>query len=694
MVSSMNSKTLAFVFGGALVAVVAYWGFSANESSYKPQDSLKNIALEKPEVAFQKAEQLIKEGKGTEAITIVDKYKNLPEASRGNKNWGSLEVQALTASENYQRLVALFRQAPQSFDGDEHASLALAKVFLQYQKWEEYDDLQQRWKSKKTKDLDWFLLEADYLLMRSEFAKAETLLHSKKFEGNSEIERLLRISLLQAKDDVKKSWTTLEEAYKIDPKNSRVRSLRGSLLERLNNMRLARVEYAAAFIADDTNPLMRDQLAEFYRRNRDFGMALATWSEGLEKGTADYIWSKTIFWNKMIAPITFQWNSKPVPEGLMQPFVSYLLGLPAGTFWDEEQFQQLPNIIFYVKTRQEAYWLKVIDAIARGNESEALNKLEGNPFSQQSWDPDLENALRQVLSYRLNKGLPPRSVMTADGKSLESEYNAVLAKIANHPLFIQLNALATLPQEQLASKMPKELESLLLSQEAFTAVFLSAGWREAGLTLHKMDIIPTTMPNWFSYSIAQALLTNRSDTAALEFINKQPSNNFLLMLKGEILLSKGQKSEGLAILKNLVRDPSSVGFRTSLVVSTIYVDQKEWEEAKGVILGNHALKEHILGKELLARIAFQEGKVDEADKMFTDIQNQSFLAKSYLAKRAYDKKDFKKAKEITLQMLQEYPDVLQIRENLKIIEDTEAGKAPQGELPSVKDQTPNTPTKK
>ena len=78
--------------------------------------------------------------------------------------------------------------------------------------------------------------------------------------------RLVRLALATSGSNLTTSWNYLADAAQLDPRNTEVRSFRAQILEQIGKDELARVEYVAAHVAEPQNPLLRDQLAEFYRR--------------------------------------------------------------------------------------------------------------------------------------------------------------------------------------------------------------------------------------------------------------------------------------------------------------------------------------------------------------------------------------------------------------------------------------------
>ncbi len=125
-------------------------------------------------------------------------------------------------------------------------------------------------------------------------------------------------------------------------------------------------------------------------------------------------------------------------------------------------------------------------------------------------------------------------------------------------------------------------------------------------------------------------------------------------------------------MKGLLADKSDISYRATWLMSLIYIDKGQLKEAKDTISNNPQLFKDVLGKETLARIALIEGNNDRAYEIYSSIEKDSSEAKSYLAKKAFSEKDWKKARELTESLIQEYPNNLMIRANLEKIIEAEA----------------------
>ncbi|MCB1119392.1 MAG: hypothetical protein KDK65_05475, partial [Chlamydiia bacterium] len=99
----------------------------------------------------------------------------------------------------------------------------------------------------------------------------------------------------------------------------------------------------------------------------------------------------------------------------------------------------------------------------------------------------------------------------------------------------------------------------------------------------------------------------------------------------------------------------------------ILIDRGAIAEAKNAILVNPKLASDVRGQELFARIAMIEGNHELADRLYANIEEESTEAKSYLARRAFAQKNWTKARQLTEELLQQYPSNVTLRENLEKI---------------------------
>jgi hypothetical protein len=150
-------------------------------------------------------------------------------------------------------------------------------------------------------------------------------------------------------------------------------------------------------------------------------------------------------------------------------------------------------------SRQEVHWLRVLEALRLRDEDEALSLLNVGRFGERSWHQDLETALIWILTYRRVKFMNPELVLIADDR---------LRVEGRHPLFASLDNWV-----RGENKPPEFVQRLVVSDEAFAAACLAAGWRRAGLLLHRIPLVRSEAPDWLVRDYETALNACKDELA-------------------------------------------------------------------------------------------------------------------------------------------------------------------------------------
>jgi hypothetical protein len=297
-----------------------------------------------------------------------------------------------------------------------------------------------------------------------------------------------------------------------------------------------------------------------------------------------------------------------------------------------------------------------------GKEEDAMKLLEFNRFRSKSWQLDLESAMLRVLTYRKTGELKlPLGVNIALSTALPK---------TRHQLFEQLDAFTKDPKQS----MPPDLAKLLHGKNAFAAIFLASGWAEAALALPHEDPVPDGLPEWLAYGLTQATRFNRGNPAALEFASHQRSTPPLELLTGEILLGDGKFDEGLRKLGPLASTDSEVGMHAAIRLSEAHLRLRQYDQARVAVEALPRLRNSVEGKQLLAHVALAQGKTDEATTIYTAIESESDEAKSFLARQAFLDRNWPRARRLTEELLQKFPENLQFHRKLEEITKAEAAK--------------------
>jgi hypothetical protein len=647
-------------WGAIAIALAVAAGVAAGAWHWRSHSSQREAQRQ-----FQTAQRLVFNARYPEALAFIHS-RRIParESIDITRAWIELELTALEQMEPppLPQLAALYDRFPEAFRQHEAASLHVARALLDQKKISSFHQLREHWRDRATRLDAWLALDADAFVVAGNPELAWQFLNDRPWPGPAEAERLGRLAFLCLSTNVAAARQFLEQARAADPHNAKIRSFLGRVLEQLGEKRLAEIEYATVHLDAPENDLLRDQLAEFFRRYGKYEAALRVWGTGLTNRAAHgVVWLKSFFWNRMVQPLAFPWEQHSAPDGHLQPLLNYLRQLPPNALWQEEAFQKIPEARRFQAQRQEIFWLRLLDALKAGATDQALELLRFNKFRNDSWQPEIESALLRILTCR------------ASGK-LEFPFGLNIPlnptrNPARHPLFEQLDAWTHRPNEPI----PESLEKFLSSDEVFVAVFLAAGWREAALRLRGADKVPEHFPSWYAFDLANAIRVNRGVSAALDFVRAQDKSKPLQVLEAELSLAKGETETAIALLDPLARESSDVGLRAAWFLSLAYLRLNQPALAALSIQHNPRGPSSVAGREILARVALIEKRFEEADAIYKAIAAESIEAKSHLARRAFAEKDFQQARQWTEQLLTVLPGQPQLEANLAAIAKAEAG---------------------
>lgn len=666
-------RQIAYLFGIAIAIITIIVGVrvlpSYLSSPQVEETASVKINTEEESKDYESAQELLSASEPEEALKIVYKYRSqIEEMTPMGLKWMELFIQASVDTRDIQQLVVLFNFFPEIFKEHENASLLVADAYIASNNPKDYNKVRSLWNDRETKLAAWYVLDVDMLLLEGRRHEAIEKLKSRSFKDKADIGRLVRLALIYSNEDPKKAWTFLAEAYSKDPQNLDVRTYRAKLLESVGKNSLAHKEYMSAVRISPSNLFLKDQLANFYLRQKQYLMALDVLKHNLNPPSMDSVWVKTLFWSKVTNPIEFDWENTPMPEGKLDPLIQYMINLNPTTFWDQKVFDHVSNNKFYLRTLQETFWLRLLQAFKDNDQKEAQKLLRYNPFTTVSWYPELEVALKRVMNYRKNGSLKIETAqLPPDGLISRLPESAI------PDFFKQLDELAIDPaSDQTKKEIPADIKALLDSKEAIAAVFLAAGWHEAGIELHVLPIIPNDFPAWVSFSITQGLYHNRSSLEALEFATVQRPSPELSLLTAELMIAGGDSDSALTRLNKLTKHDNEVGYRSAWLASLLYIEKKDYDHARTAVQSQPRLVQDILGQETLARIAHLKGDTKLANRLYTSIEQKSPEARSYLARKAFKDKDWKRARVLTEQLIVDYPSNDMLRNNLKkIIENDE-----------------------
>jgi hypothetical protein len=566
--------------------------------------------------------------------------------------WTRLDVQVSEALRDVARLVWLYDRQPRCLDGHEEAALTVLRALATAGANPAAERLRAQWRGHEQRPALWLAYDADRLAAAGQREEAIALLEGTTFAGPADCGRLMRLALLH-RDEPALAAALLQRAFAADPRNPDLRTFRGQLLEAAGEVALARVEYVAAHVARPADPLLRDQLAEFYVRTGALAAAVQTWREGLGPEMPDFLWCKALFWERVAFPRP---GSAPAcPPGPLEPAVNFLRQLPPSRFFDAAAFASARDAARLATTRQELFWLQLLQDLADGREAAALERVETRGYRGAAWDPELESVLRIVLKYRLQQRTPGPGDFALQPRA-ESR----------HFLFEQLASWARSAVESDAT-LPAATKDFIAGPQAFAGIFLAAGWVEAGLRLAGDQPLPAAAPEWYRFAVAQGLRLNRGAAAALAFVQAQPASPLLDLLRGELLFASQRDVAAVQALRPLAGRDDDAGLRAAWLLAVYELGRGDAAASEALVAGNARLAASPRGAELRARMALARQDLAAATRHYEAAKDDSLEAGIFLSRLAFQRRDWAAARKLTEALVAKYPDELQLQANLEAI---------------------------
>lgn len=564
------------------------------------------------------------------------------------ERWEKLALATGERLEDFDLLSELFHSNPALFSQNEPLSLQLAKNFLIEGRYNDYAKLKDSWKYHASKPHEWLLLEADSLALQGHIERAKELLSSQKFSEQEEEERLLRLAVISLDDHPKVPWEHLTRALKNTNNPGDFHFYRSMLLHEGDHLDLVKEELKKAIEKNSENTFFRETLLDVYLSEHRYEDALQLAKASLSQPTSDKLWLKALFLGSIYKPIKNAIADKNPPQGELTPFLYYLLALPQGHPWSDALISGQPRVVQMSEKLSEANWLQVIEDLKQRKDLDALEILKNHP-EMAFFAPSLYQGLLETIAYKyshLNLQVPPQATLEPKG------YRA-------HPIFKEL------------AKRPlsNEVESLLSTKEAYSALFLAAGWNEASLYLHEIERLPSSFPKWVAYGMTKAIETNRGHDKALAFAKEQQPSPQLSLLLGELYLKEGESDQAVNTLQPLLEYRSEIGERAALLLSKAYESKNEVKKALIAAQKNERFKDSLLGQERIAALYLRDRNAAKAEEIYRNILDRSSDAKVYFAKKAELQKEYRLAYKLILSLAEEYPERADLKQKKRELED-------------------------
>jgi tetratricopeptide (TPR) repeat protein len=545
----------------------------------------------------------------------------------GNQ-WLRAEIDYATRRNDVPRLLGLCTGEPEPFREREDAALLVCRGLLMEGRGLDFQSIRDQWRGREKRTAAWLALDADALLEEGKKSEARALLLEKNLPGREDAIRLARLALTA--DDRAEAFELLDRAAALTPGAADVHDCRGRLLESLARYQEAAREFATALSASGNDWIIRDRLAECYRRVGDIESATTTWLPSSQSDSVDFAWVKAWFWNRVARPVARDWEETAPEFGRLRRLADFLIELPPEAFWltDREQGQIGREPVVH---RQETFWLRILALLKSGREREGQRQLRAGPYRHFVRERELQEALDCVLSFR-----------TGQPVSLCSVSNDP----ASHPFFRQLASLAADGKlQQGATDLPEDIARLLRSEDAVAATFLAAGWDEAALILHDSSVDLSVLPAWYAEGIIRARWRNHGSEAALESLRRQPRSAVLDLVAGELLTECGRGSEGLERLRSAMA-VETTGARAAKVFALEALREGKASDARRAVESFPSLTQDKDGELLLARCLAAEGNEDRAEQLYRELAADSAEARRYLIHRALKGGDWNTARDL------------------------------------------------
>lgn len=424
---------------------------------------LRFILVGRTRRRYENAVIAVESGRAHDALPAIRAGKRWEIDPAGRERWDALEMAAYVQLGQLAELLALFRQSPKPFTTDEEAALAAARAQIETRDLESFAELRKVWVSREGRVEMWLGLEADLLVLQGQRDEAIALLKRFKFEGTAESTRLARLGYLLAEVDPPLSAKAMEMALGLGPRLAEVWLFAARTHEEAGRHKEAYAAFCRALELAPHDVFVRHHTAEYLTRQAAYTLALKTWEPSTAPPSMDFLWLKVIFWQRVANAEAGGSLPGACPPGPLARLVEQLLRLPVEMFWHEER---LAPFVHEAGEHWELLWLRVLEALRKGDDDEALTVLN---LGLRSPMPTVENALRQVLTYRRTGFFEPGVLCL--GPKAPTAFRS--------PLFVQLDQWISgaLAQE------PQELLQMMESRAIYAAVLRAGGWQEAAVRL-------------------------------------------------------------------------------------------------------------------------------------------------------------------------------------------------------------------
>jgi len=645
-------RKLLLIFGAFVIIILSVFGGYYGYKLWKERSALKRANQ-----IYTEADALYRSDKPGEALDLLMQYYSPTIADTEGSGWPDLMLRSAVAARRMNQMEGLINLYPDMLYSNESAALWWSRIMMHRGLWGTTEKIRNYWEGKSESPNSWRMLEADYFTLRLDPDSAIESLESWSASGDDEVNRLLRLIALSGND-----FETVEnyyaEAYKERPMSAELRSSMANYLESRGRMVLARREYIAAYLLAPENPYNSEQLAEFYLRGNSIYQAIQTWREGYEGTQSPRLWWNVWFWEKMTwargpalpVPYGDWWGNLPTEFSAIDP----------EAFLDDTFLTYNPVPPPIVAKESSYYWLLIFEALRRGDQSKALAYINQMPSVGPAAALNLQQTLRGLLEWRVNK-IWPRDVV-------------ITPKLTTHRFMETVAAFKTthMPEPGYGGPALSPLEEFFTSDWAWSTIVLAYGWLGASNLLQpepvpyeRIEGIPEL--DWLPYATVKMKRFTEGAESALAVTDFYADDVAVRGLKAELLIQVGQIESGLKLLDEIRLLPGGAGYRAAYLSAVAAFDRKDYARAAEIIEMRDDLKQAVPGLELQAKIALTAGSEAEALAIYQRLGDLSTEGLIYQFRRSIAAKDAEGARSFLLQLINLAPNEPKFREWLDLL---------------------------
>lgn len=418
-----------------------------------------------------------------QALATIRKYQPLLRPAE-SLEWAGFEVTAREQLRDADGLCDVFAHRPEAFDEHESAALRAARTLVAVDRPEDFEMLRGRWRDREGRPAAWFALDIDRLRRDDKPIEARMLVDERHGPEAFEPACLARRALVIADMQPAEAEAMLAHALRQAPQNAEVHRAAAEWAAGRGDYAAALASFQAATKLAPDDPLGWDALADFLRSRDDYAGALSAWDHALRPPSLGLIWVHALFWRRVALARPFPGAGLPVPAGPLHPVITLLLRLPQEQFWNAHEFEAAAETHPWLRSRQEVFWLQVLQALRDGHEVEALSLINVSGFGARSWNGPLVGVLGRILTWRRTGFLTPA------GLTHEAEQHGAAR---THPFFRAVDRAA---REGIGS-LDHAHRTLFEGVNVYAAACIAAGWTEAARRLVHSVQTPADYPAWF-----------------------------------------------------------------------------------------------------------------------------------------------------------------------------------------------------